>query len=172
LPPSFEEYVHARGPDLLRFAYVLCGDYHLAQDLVQEVLAKAYRRWSRIDSDNPDPYVRKGIVRTHLSWRMRRANRETIVEHAPDRQAGVDFSTRHAARDELWALLATLTKTQRAVLVLRYFQDLSDRQIAELVGCAEATVRVHAHRGLAKLRARMAAEADLTDPAVGVTRWA
>jgi RNA polymerase sigma-70 factor (sigma-E family) len=170
LRPSFEEYVHARGPDLLRFAYVLCGDHHLAQDLVQEVLAKAYRRWSRIESDNPDPYVRKGIVRAHLSWRMRRANRETIVEHAPDRPSGVDFSTRHAVREELWALLAELTKTQRAVLVLRFFQDLDDRQIAELIGCAEATVRVHAHRGLTKLRNRM--KADLSDPTVGVTRWA
>jgi RNA polymerase sigma-70 factor (sigma-E family) len=170
LPPSFEEYVHARGPDLLRFAYVLCGDYHLAQDLVQEVLAKAYRRWSSIESDNPDPYVRKGIVHAHLSWRTRRANRETIVEHAPDRPAGVDFSTQHAARDELWALLATLSKTQRAVLVLRFFDDADDRQIAELVGCAEATVRVHAHRGLAKLRERLSAQADLSDPIVGVKR--
>jgi RNA polymerase sigma-70 factor (sigma-E family) len=170
LPPSFEEYVHARGPDLLRFAYVLCGDYHLAQDLVQEVLAKAYRRWSHIESASPDPYLRKGIVRTHLSWRMRRAGRETIVEHTPDRPAGADFSTRHAARDELWALLATLSKTQRAVLVLRFFEDLDDTQISELVGCAEATVRVHAHRGLAKRRERMLAQAGLPDSTVGATQ--
>ncbi len=162
----------ARGQELLRFAYVLCGDHHLAQDLVQEVLAKVCGRWSRIESDNPDPYLRKAIVRTHLSWRMRRLSRETTVESPSDSALDADHPNRHALRDELWALLGKLSKTQRAVLILKFYEDLDDARIAEILGCAEATVRVHAHRGLAKLRTRLGNPTELPGASIGGTRWA
>ena len=148
---AFEQYVHARGRVLLRFAYVLCGDHHLAEDLVQEVLAKAHRRWSRIEAEQPDAYLRQALVRTHLSWWRRLSNRETPREVMAD-SAGPDFAQHMAVRDELWRLLASLPKAQRTVLVLRFFEDLDDARIAEVMACSQATVRVHAFRGLSKLR--------------------
>ncbi|AEV85109.1 LuxR family transcriptional regulator [Actinoplanes sp. SE50] len=152
---GFEEYVRARGDALRRFAYVLCGDRHHGEDLVQEVLVKAYRRWSRIETDQPDRYLRTALVRTHISWLRRLSNTERPAEIADDRAAtgaGAEFADRQALRDDMWARLAELTRTQRAVLVLRYYEDLDDQQIAEIVRCAPGTVRVHASRGLAKLR--------------------
>jgi RNA polymerase sigma-70 factor (sigma-E family) len=163
---GFEEYVRARGDALRRFAYLLCGDRHLGEDLVQEVLIKAYRRWSRIEADNPDAYLRTALVRSHVSWLRRRSSGERprrdggpVAEVA----AATDFTDRHAARDDLWARLDRLTRAQRAVLVLRYYEDLDDRQIAEVLRCATSTVRVHAARGLARLRA------DLTPTPARVT---
>ena len=150
---SFEEYVSVRGDRLLRFAYVLCGDRHLAEDLVQDVLVRAHRRWSRIEAEQPDAYLRVAIVRAHLSWRRRLASTEKVTADPPDHggRAG-DFTQRLAARDELWALLARLPRAQRAVLVLRFYEDLDDHRIAEVLGCAPGTVRVHASRALGTLR--------------------
>jgi RNA polymerase sigma-70 factor (sigma-E family) len=153
---SFEEYVTARGDRLLRFAYVLCGDGYLAEDLVQDVLARAHRRWSRIEAEQPDAYLRAAIVRAHLSWRRRRSSSERVVAQVDDdTPAPPDFTQEVAVRDELWSLLARLPRAQRAVLVLRFFEDLDDRRIAEVLGCAPATVRVHASRALTTLRATM-----------------
>ena len=153
---SFEEYVTARGDRLLRFAYVLCGDGYLAEDLVQDVLARAHRRWSRIEAEQPDAYLRAAIVRAHLSWRRRRSSTERVVAQVadPDRHPP-DFAQDLAVRDELWTLLAGLPRAQRAVLVLRFFEYLDDRRIAEVLGCAPATVRVHASRAVSTLRANM-----------------
>jgi RNA polymerase sigma-70 factor (sigma-E family) len=153
----FEEYVTARSSRLLRFAYVLCGDRYLAEDLVQNVLAKAHRRWSRIEAEQPDGYVRAAVVREYLSWRRRLASTEKVVAEPPEPGGGSmpDFAQRHAVRDELWRLLAGLPRTQRAVLVLRFYEDLDDRRIAEVLGCAPATVRVHASRALGTLRAEL-----------------
>lgn len=151
---SFEDYVIARGTGLLRFAYVLSGDRHLAEDLVQEVLARVHGRWHRLTHvEQPDAYIRKAIVRQFLSWRRRRASREMPTGSVPEPpHATVDAATRQAARDEMWRLLAALPRSQRAVLVLRFYEDLSDPDIARLLGCRQGTVRVHAARGLAKLR--------------------
>ncbi|GAA4607027.1 RNA polymerase sigma-70 factor (sigma-E family) [Actinoplanes octamycinicus] len=150
---GFEDYVRARGDALRRFAYLLCGDRHLGEDLVQEVLVKAYRRWSRIETDQPDRYLRTALVRSHVSWLRRLSNAERPTTISDDRPAGGgDFADQQASRDELWHRLAGLTRAQRAVLVLRYYEDLDDRQIAEILRCAPSTVRVHAMRGLARLR--------------------
>lgn len=144
MEPGFDDYVAARGDALLRFAYLLCGDAHLAEDLVQSVLAKAYRRWPK-----PEAYVRRMVVNEHLSWRRRRSSGEVVVAATPDAAAGgADL----AERDAMWRLLATLPRRQRAVLVLRYYEDLSDAAIAEVLGCAESTVRAYATRALAALR--------------------
>ncbi|MEU4693597.1 SigE family RNA polymerase sigma factor [Actinoplanes sp. NPDC023714] len=155
---SFEEYVKARGDTLRRFAYLLCGDRHLGEDLVQEVLVKAYRRWPRMEAEQPDAYLRAALVRSHVSWLRRRSSSERPGAVAEDRAATGDLADEQAARDDLWARLRLLTRAQRAVLVLRYYEDLDDKQIAEVLRCSPATVRVHAARGLARLRAELAVE--------------
>lgn len=151
---TFDEYVRTRGDGLLRFAYAICGDRHLAEDLVQEVLSRVCRGWPRFARvDRPDAYLRTAVVRQFLSWRRRAARREVSVpalaEPAGDQP---DPVVRRAVRDEMWQLLGRLPRRQRAVLVLRYYEDLPDARIAEIVGCRPATVRSHAHRGLTSLR--------------------
>jgi len=155
----FDDYVVARGPGLLRFAFLLTGDRHLAEDLVQEVLAKSHRRWRRIEQlDQPDSYVRKAILNQYLSWRRRRSYGETATAVVPDSAVHSDHAARLADRDAMWTLLAGLPRQQRAVLVLRFYEDLADAQIAELIGCSVATVRAHASRALTRLRAGFPAE--------------
>jgi RNA polymerase sigma-70 factor (sigma-E family) len=150
---GFDEYVLARGPGLLRFGYLLAGDRHLAEDLVQEALAHCHRKWPRIERlDQPDAYVRKAVLREYLTWRRRRSSTERAVASMPDRAAPADHADQLADRDELWLLLGALSRMQRAVLVLRFFEDASDERIADLLNCSAATVRVHASRGLARLR--------------------
>jgi RNA polymerase sigma-70 factor (sigma-E family) len=153
VPDSFEEYVTAQGEALLRFAYLVSGDHHLAQDLVQEVLARMHGRWRRVERDgSPGPYVRRAVVREYLSWRRRRSSTERMMAAPPDQPTTHAPPDRVAEQDEAWRLLATLPRAQRAVLVLRFYEDLSDAQIAEVLGCAESTVRVHASRALSRLR--------------------
>jgi RNA polymerase sigma-70 factor (sigma-E family) len=151
---TYEEYVTHRGQALLRFAYLLCGDLHLAEDLVQEVLGRAFLHWSRVACDRPpDAYLRTALVRQYISWRRRRSSRETPMRVVPDLTGDVgDGAAGVTERDEMWRLLATLPRRQRAVLVLRYYEDLSDARIAEVLGCRVGTVRVHASRGLVSLR--------------------
>jgi len=150
---SFEEYVTASSGRLLRFAYVLCGDRHLAEDLVQDVLSRTHRHWRRVEAENPDAYLRAALVRAHLSWRRRRVSTEKVLAEPPEPGRGTaDFAQQIASRDELWTLLATLPRAQRAVLVLRFYEDLDDKRIAEVLGCAPVTVRVHASRALGALR--------------------
>lgn len=153
---GFEEYVRARGDTLRRFAFLLCGDQHLGEDLVQEVLIKAYRRWSRIELDQPDRYLRTALVRSHVSWLRRRSSGERVGVPAGTGPVGADFASQHAIRDDLWTRLGRLSRTQRAVLVLRYYEDLDDHQIADVLRCKPSTVRVHASRGLGRLRTDLA----------------
>jgi RNA polymerase sigma-70 factor (sigma-E family) len=153
---SFDEFVATRAPALLRFAYLLCGDRHLAEDMLQEVLARGYRRWDRIaPSGPPEAYLRRAILREYLSWRRRRASTESVVAVVPDRVGAGHLEDELAVRDEMWTLLAALPRTQRAVLVLRYYLDLPDGDIADLLGCAVPTVRVTAFRALTTLRGRL-----------------
>ena len=163
---SFEEFVANRGSALTRFAYVLCGDHHLAEDLVQEVLARMHGRWARIerDVDRPEAYVRQAVVREFLTWRRRRSSSESSVADIPEGTTGRREDSAHAlaVRDELWTALATLPRSQRAVLVLRFYEDLADARIAEVLGCSEVTVRGYALRGLARLRATMPAGSGVT----------
>lgn len=146
--PPFDDFVVTRGPALVRFAHALSGDRHLAEDLVQDVLVKAYRRWKRLD--NPEAYLRTAICHELISWRRRRSHHEQptqIPETASHRP--VDLVDEHNAA---WAMLQDLPFRQRAVLVLRYWEALPDRQIADLLGCAEGTVRSSASRAFAVLR--------------------
>jgi RNA polymerase sigma-70 factor (sigma-E family) len=149
---SFEDFVLARSGDLVRFGRARCGDRHLAEDLVQSVLAGAHGRWSRIARvERPEAYVRRMIVNEHLSWRRRRSSRELASATPPD-PALDDGSGARAERDRLWHLLATLPPKQRAAVALRYYEDLPDREIALLLDCSESTVRSQIARALAALR--------------------
>lgn len=154
MQPTFEEFVTARGGSLLRFALMLTGDRHQAEDLVQSVLAKAYVRWARVAAmGQPEAYLKRVLVNENLRWWRRRSSRETPVAEPGDGPAGVDGAGAYAAREAAWALLGRLPRRQRAVLVLRYYEDLADAQIAEILGCTPGTVRSQAARALATLRA-------------------
>jgi RNA polymerase sigma-70 factor (sigma-E family) len=147
----FDEFVVSRGPALLRFAYLVCRDQGRAEDLVQDALIKAHRKWRFVAaSDHPEAYVRKIVVNEFLSWRRRRASHE-LPGHVPDSTAD-DVATGVADRDVLWRALASLPARQRVVLVLRYYEDLADVQIAELLACPTGTVRSLATRAFAALR--------------------
>jgi RNA polymerase sigma-70 factor (sigma-E family) len=152
---SFEDYVAARGAALVRFARVLVGDEHRAEDLVQDALAKAYLRWNRIvRTDQPDVYLRRAVLNGSRSWWRRPGSRERPVEHTGDRPAPGDHGTETVERDALWRQVLRLPDRQRVVLVLRYYEDLDDATIAEILGCTPVTVRTHAMRALTTLRTR------------------
>jgi RNA polymerase sigma-70 factor (sigma-E family) len=151
--PTFEQYVGARGHALLRFGTLLTGDRHLAEDLVQEALARAHPKWGRIGAmEHPDAYVRRMVVNLFLSWRRLRSSRVTPTDAVPEVLSAADHGHDLAERDAMWRLLATLPKQQRAVLVLRFYEGLGDEDIAALIGCSPSTVRVHASKALARLR--------------------
>jgi RNA polymerase sigma-70 factor (sigma-E family) len=154
---SFDDYVVSRGPALVRFGFLLTHDHHLAQDLAQEGLARLHRHWSRVRSkDDPDAFVRKTMVNLLISWRRRRAWTEHPTSEPPDTPSDVNDDV--AERDEMWRFLGALPAKQRAVLVLRYYENLTDPEIASIVGCSPATVRSHASKAIHRLRAVSAAE--------------
>lgn len=156
---TFEQFAVARLPSLLRYAVVLTGDRDLAQDVVQEVLARTQVKWKRIsDADSPEAYVRRMVLNEYLSWRRSWAARnvhaagEKLVE-IDDARGGVrDHADGVVEADALWHRLALLGRRQRAVLVLRYYEQLEDDAIADLLGCSPATVRSHASKALKTLR--------------------
>ena len=152
MPTSFDDYVTARGRALLRFEYLLTGDHHLAEDMLQEALAKVHRQWPKLsDPEHPTAYVQKAILRQYLSWRRRRSSSESPTD-APVDVLGADHADRLAERESMWHALAGLPRQQRAAVVLRFYEDLDDDEIARLLGCSVATVRSHVSRGLARLR--------------------
>jgi len=149
---AFEEFVRGRGAALLRFAYLLTGDRGHAEDLVQDALVKAYLRWNgRAVIEHPEAYVRRTIVNQFVSWRRRRSSGE-VVGPVPELSGG-DHAQRLTERVRVWKVLSELPPRQRSVLVLRYYEGLSDRNIADLLGCAEGTVRSLAARAFSTLRA-------------------
>jgi RNA polymerase sigma-70 factor (sigma-E family) len=153
---TFEEFAAARTQGLLRYATVLTCDRHLAEDILQEVLVRVFRKWKRIEQlQVPETYVRRMITNEFLSWRRRRASTDLPQSPQAMTQLGKsvgDPTTGYNERDALLADIAALPKRQRAVLVLRYFCDLPDEQIAEVMGCGTGTVRSHVSRALATLR--------------------
>ncbi|MFJ2029855.1 SigE family RNA polymerase sigma factor [Streptosporangium sp. NPDC087985] len=157
---DFERYVEQRSARLLQTAYLLCRDWGTAEDLLQTALAKAWFAWRRV-GDNPDPYVYRILANTHASWWRRRWRGEVPTGVLPD-VAGDDQMGAVGAREAVRQALAVLPDRQRAVIVLRYFADLPDPQIAEVLGCSVTTVRSQASRALAKLRVDPAAVAAIT----------
>jgi RNA polymerase sigma-70 factor (sigma-E family) len=160
----FEEFAATRLPAVLRFAGVLTADRALAEDVVQEVLIRASKRWEQIGKlDRPELYVRKMIVNEYLSWR-RRSWRLLPTGSATDfdDRATPDHAGQHAERDALLTELGKLPRRQRAVLVLRYYEGFSDQEIADAFGCAPGTVRGYASRALAALRVELSPNASVT----------
>ncbi len=152
----------ARSPALHRAAYLMVGDVGLAQDLVQEALTKTYVAWPRLrDRGNAEAYTRKAITTTAISWFRRKAwNNERSTERLPERQvAGHDDAV--AGRELLRTALAALPPRQRIALVLRYYDDLTEAQTAEAMGCAVGTVKSQVSAALTKLRASLGDAAEL-----------
>jgi RNA polymerase sigma-70 factor (sigma-E family) len=160
-PGGFAEFVSARSPALLRTAWLLTGDAQLAEDLLQSALARAWPHWSRIGDGQPEAYVRKIMLRMHAASSRRRWWRETPTEVLPERPS-VDG---HAAADDravLAAVLASLPVRQRQVVVLRYYDDLSVRDVAMALGCSVGTVKSQAHKGLNALRSALEERGELS----------
>ena len=158
---EFTTFVNERGDALLRVAYTLAGNQHGAEDLLQNALAKAYARWPRIRGD-AEPYVRRILYHDQVSgWRRRSRRQEVPVavlpERAADRDSGQETDLRLLLRDAL----LMLPPRQRAVLTLRYLEDLSVDQTAAVLGCRSGTVASQASKALAKLRQLVPAFDDL-----------
>ncbi|GIH91335.1 SigE family RNA polymerase sigma factor [Planobispora siamensis] len=151
---AFDEFLAARSTALLRTAILVCGaSQHDAEDLVQNALEKVYRHWSRIRHDNPESYARRVVVNAAISAaRRRRVIQEITFARPPDTPAA---SPDVELREELMTELRRLPARMRAVLVLRYWEDLSENETAALMGCSTGTVKSQAARGLARIRERM-----------------
>lgn len=155
LASEFSVYVAARQHALVRTAFLLTGDHHAAQDLVQSALARTYVAWGRIrDKGAADAYVRRTMLNEYHSWwrrawRHRERSTATLPEHPSEP------TDDPAERDEVWELLLTLPPRQRAAIVLRYYEDLTEAQTAHALGCSVGTVKSQTSRGLATLRARL-----------------
>ncbi|WP_406373336.1 SigE family RNA polymerase sigma factor [Streptomyces sp. NBC_00647] len=152
---DFAEYATAAWPRLVRTAHMLTGDFHEAEDLVQTTLAKVYARWRRIPGDDIDFYVRRSLVNNNISRTRKRRVVHLLMPFVPERAhhrepGHAEAVTQRAALD---TALAALSARQRAVLVLRYWEDLGEAETAQLLGCSVGTVKTHARRGLEALRA-------------------
>jgi RNA polymerase sigma-70 factor (sigma-E family) len=154
---AFREFVVNESAALLRTAWMLTGDRTLAEDLLQTALARTWPHWARISREGtPSAYVRTVMVRTYASWSGRRWCGEMPSEQLPDRATEDGAFGAADERDRLTRALADLPRRQRAVIVLRYYLDLSEQQAAEALGCSVGTVKAQAARGLARLRATSA----------------
>lgn len=161
---EFCDFVTARSAALFRGAYLLVGDHQLAQDLVQESLAKTYVAWPRLrDVGNAEAYTRRVIATTAISWRRRRAFHERPVEHLPECPAE-DPATAVVVQDALWAHLLSLPPRQRAAIVLRHYLDLSEAQTAQTMGCSVGAVKSSVSAGLRTLRQRIGPDLTLLAP--------
>jgi RNA polymerase sigma-70 factor (sigma-E family) len=161
--PDFDEWVTQRGAALLRFAYLVTRDRSRAEEAVQDALISAYSRWTRICRDHdPEAYVRRSIVNADISRWRRFFRRETPTESPPPTSPSPDHAVAQAEQDAVWALCATLPTKQRAAVVLRYYEDLPDAEIAEILDCSPATVRSQIHRALASLRTTLTTAEEAT----------
>ena len=151
--PTFEEYVAARGQALWRSAWLLTGDAHRAEDLVQTALITCWRRWDRIARDGAvDGYVRRVLVTTYTDWWRRRWTGEVPTEVLPEQASDGAGQVRLEVRQDVLAALAALPRSQRAVVVLRFYDDLTEVQTADALGISVGTVKSQTARALKALR--------------------
>lgn len=155
---SFEHWATSRAPSLLRFAYLLTGSQHAAEDAVQSALVSACTHWSRVGcTRDPDTYVRRMVVNAHISaWR--RSGRRELAVADPDAGPTRDVADSVARDTDVWRACRSLPPQQRAAVVLRFYEDLDYAEIARVLDVAEATARSHVHRGLAAVRDRLVDE--------------
>ena len=150
---EFADFVHATGTQLFRTAVLLCGDHHLAEDLTQTTYAKVFAKWSKVRrADSPMAYARTTLLNTFLSHRRLRRSSERPVDALPERSHDDHDPT---VRVDLLRALATLAATDRAVLVLRYWEDRSIEETAATLGMSSGAVRTRSSRALGKLRAHL-----------------
>jgi len=152
---DFSAYMAARQPALLRTAYLLTGDQASAEDLVQTAFAKLYLSWDKVDDRGAlDAYVRRILVNEHNSlWRRAWKRTEVSTDSVPERQVTDEYDDGRATA--VWELVQTLPRKQRAVIVLRYYEQLSETEIAHTLGISSGTVKSQASRALATLRQRV-----------------
>jgi RNA polymerase sigma-70 factor (sigma-E family) len=152
---DFDEWVRARGAAMLRFAYLVTRDHGRAEEAVQDALVAAFPRWRRIRrTGDPDAYVRRCIINADISRWRRFLRGERPIAEPPDTPTE-DPAAEHAEKAAVWALCAELPRKQRAAVVLRYYEGMSDAEIAEILDCTAGTVRSQIHRALAALRTKL-----------------
>ena len=152
---EFREFVAGRSAALLRVAFLICGDAGLAEDLLQTALTRTYLAWRRLGGMvSVEAYARRVLVNTATSWWRRRWRAERPTGVVPERPVA-DRTDAYADRDEVWQLLQSLPARQRAVIVLRYYDDMSEAEIAAALELSIGTVKSHASRALATLRGRL-----------------
>lgn len=149
---DFDDFVATRGNALWRTAWLLTGDRHAAEDLLQTALAKCWPRWKSIHEGNNEAYVRRVLVTTYAAWWRRKWRAELPSAEPPDQALDFSEESRALVRQDVRVALAGLSKGQRAVIVLRYFDDLTEAQTADALGCSVGTVKSQASRALAALR--------------------
>jgi RNA polymerase sigma-70 factor (sigma-E family) len=149
---AFREFVTSRGRALLRSAYLLTGNLADAEDLVQSALAKTYQAWDRIEDRNAlDGYVRRAMVNTHISWWRRRRLDEYPTDEIPDLPVA-DASGNSELHDALQRAIDRLPQRMRAAVVLRFFEDMTEAEVADVLGVSQGTVKSTVSRAVAKLR--------------------
>ena len=152
LETEFEDFVAAASPRLFRAAYAISRDHHHAEDAVQAALVKAYVRWRRIaGTERPEAYVRRMVVNEVLSWRRRASSGELPTGALPE-PAGAEQTALLAESDAMWSAIGLLPPRQRAVLVLRYYEQLSEAEIADTLGIRPGTVKSQCAAALTNLR--------------------
>ncbi len=165
---EFDELVSSRGPALSRLAWLLTHDGHAAEDLVQSAFVDLYRHWAKVvASDAPEAYARRALLNRFLTDQRRRSSTERPRDHGALEAIAVavpDPAEEIGTRDELRRLVAALPPRSRAVLVLRYYEDRPDEQIADLLGVNTSTVRATASRAIATLRTALRPEPEGTTP--------
>ena len=150
---AFRTFVTDRSRALCRMAFLMTGDWQRAEDLVQEALVRVYERRERLrDVDALEPYTRRVLVTIFLGWRARRWNAEQPVEHLPEGPTADSAGTAED-RDLTWRAILRLPRQQRAAVVLRFYEDMTEQDIAAVLGCSPGAVKSHLHRALARLRA-------------------
>ncbi|GAB3155177.1 SigE family RNA polymerase sigma factor [Micromonospora sonneratiae] len=149
--PGLREFMAARGGSLSRAAYLLTGDHHLAEDLLQSAMMRVLRHWKKVGANGPEAYIRQVIYHLYLSGRRRRRIPEVLTGQVPEPMSADQCPTL-ALRISLDAALAALSPRQRAVLVLRYYEDLTEADTAVVLNCSVGAVKRYGHEGLARLR--------------------
>lgn len=161
---QFCDFVMSRSAALFRVAYLIVGEYQLAQDLVQESLEKTYIAWPRLrEVAHAEAYTRRVIATTAISWRRRRSFHERPAEYLPE-PVGEDLAAAVVIHATLWAHLLALPPRQRAAIVLRYYVDLSEADTAEAMGCSVGAVKSSVSTGLQRLRVRVGPDLVLRPP--------
>lgn len=159
---SFSAFVAADLAALLRFGYVLTGDRHRGEEVVQSALVSTYRRWAHMDDEGPHAYVRRAMVNANISlWRKTR--RETPRDAGLDRLSDLGVPSAYDEVDAMVRAMRKLPARQKAVVVLRYYEDLTESQTARILGCSVGTVKSQAARALRSLRLELAEETDVRE---------